>query len=134
MAIMALYLILTNIYMLPSVSEWLLFIAKWAICQLYQVENKRFFLWDDYDICFALDRQTEFDFYNVSLLKQQSTDIRFHSDTLSWLVLLLNATYLAEKQQMPMIYSIQGDHIILFTTDEVITFITIQSSSWWSFI
>jgi hypothetical protein len=49
--------------------------------------------------------------------------------TPSQLVLLLNATYLAEKQQMPMIYSIQGDHIILFTTDEVITFITIQSSS-----
>jgi hypothetical protein len=65
---------------------------------------------DDDDIRFVLDQHPEFDFYSASLLKRQSANRHFlHSDTLFWfwanqsLLFLLNAAYLAEKQQIPIL-------------------------------
>ena len=51
-------------------SEWLLFNTKAAIFQLYQVNLQ----WKDDEVRFVLDQQAELDFYNASLLKQESTD------------------------------------------------------------
>jgi hypothetical protein len=63
-----------------EVSEWLLFNANSVIFQLYHVENKSIF-----------------------------NDMSYHSDTLFWfranqfLLFLLNATCLAEKQQISIL-------------------------------
>jgi hypothetical protein len=58
-----------------------------AIFQLYHGENKSNFQWNDDEVCL---------------------DMSPYSDTLSWfwanksLLFLLNAAYLAEKQQIPI--------------------------------
>ena len=52
------------------VSGWLLFNTKAAIFLLYQVNLQ----WKDDEVRFVLDQQAELDFYNASLLEQQSTD------------------------------------------------------------
>ena len=118
-------------------SEWLLFNANSAISWREQVN----FQWDDYEVRFVLDQQAELDFYNASSLKQQCTD-RYvaplrHLETLFWfranqyLLFLLNAACLAEKQQIPVvfglawsrlestIYRTRGEHANHYATDAV---------------
>ena len=62
--------------------------------------------WRDDDVCFVLDQHI---FHSASSLKNQSTDMSPHSDTLSWfranlsLLLLLSAACLAKQQQIPIL-------------------------------
>ena len=64
--------------------------------------------WDDDEFRFVIDHHAEFAFYSASSLKQQST-VSLHLDTLFWfrvnqsLLFLLNAAYLSEKQQIPIV-------------------------------
>ena len=52
-----------------------MFNANSAIFQLYQGENKLINIQrDDGEVHFVLDQHTKLDFYNASLLKQQSAD------------------------------------------------------------
>jgi hypothetical protein len=81
-------------------SVWLLFNANSAIIQLYN------FQWDDDEVRFVLDQHVWLDFYSASSLKQQFADR--HVAPLGYIilipsqpVLLINAVYLAEKQQIP---------------------------------
>jgi hypothetical protein len=96
------------------VTEWLLLSANSAIVQLYYGENKlilneimmvrsALFLINTLSlICIVLAH------WNNSL----RVDMSLHSDTLFWsrvnqsLLLLLNAEYLAEKQQIPILLSL----------------------------
>ena len=82
-------------------SVWLLFNANSAIIQLYN------FQWDDDEVRFVLDQHAWLDFYSASSLKQQFADR--HVAPLGYIilipsqpVLLINAVYLAEKQQIPI--------------------------------
>ena len=82
-------------------SVWLLFNANSAIIQLYN------FQWDDDEVRFVLDQHVWLDFYSASSLKQQFADR--HVAPLGYIilipsqpVLLINAVYLAEKQQIPI--------------------------------
>ena len=95
-------------------TEWLLLSANSAIVQLYYGENKlilneimmvrsALFLINTLSlICIVLAH------WNNSL----RVDMSLHSDTLFWsrvnqsLLLLLNAEYLAEKQQIPILLSL----------------------------
>jgi hypothetical protein len=96
------------------VTEWMLLSANSAIVQLYYGENKlilneimmvrsALFLINTLSlICIVLAH------WNNSL----RVDMSLHSDTLFWsrvnqsLLLLLNAEYLAEKQQIPILLSL----------------------------
>jgi hypothetical protein len=74
------------------------------------------FQWDDDEVRFVLKpswQHVEFDF--IVLVRWNNSlriDMSLHSDTLSWfranqsLPFLLNATWLAEKQQIPLLYSL----------------------------
>jgi hypothetical protein len=74
--------------------------------QNYIKSMKKFnFQWDDDEVRFVLDKHAMLDFYCASSLKQQSSDKLFapfwHIILIpSQLVFLLNAVYLAEKQQI----------------------------------
>ena len=61
----------TRVFLIEHwVSEYLLFNAKWAICQLYHGENKLH--WGDYGhVCFVLDQNVQLHFFNACSLKQQ---------------------------------------------------------------
>jgi hypothetical protein len=95
------------------VSEWLLFNADAANFQLYYGENKLIFNKNNDEVRFVLDLHAEFDFYSDSPLKQRSTGrhvaplgyiIRIQAN--QFLLFLLNATCLAEKQQIPILKSL----------------------------
>ena len=70
-----------------------------------------YFQWDADEVHFVLDQHTKLDFYSASSFKQQSVDRL--SDTLSWflanlsLLFLLYAACLEEKQQIPILYSLE---------------------------
>ena len=58
------------------------------------------FQWDDDEVRFVLDQHSELDFYSASSLNQQS------AGTIFWfraLLFLLNAAFLEEKQQIPIL-------------------------------
>ena len=69
--------------------------------------------WNGDDICFVLDQHPELAFYSALVLAHRNNnpqvDMLSHSDTLSWLqanqslLLLLNAGFLAEEQQIPFL-------------------------------
>ena len=95
------------------VSEWLLFNADAANFQLYYGENKLIFNKNNDEVRFVLDLHAEVDFYSDSPLKQRSTGrhvaplghiIRIQAN--QFLLFLLNATCLAEKQQIPILKSL----------------------------
>jgi hypothetical protein len=66
-----------------TVSEWLMFNAKWAIFQLHHGKN----IVDD--VCFVLDQHASSIFFMVLAQwnNSQQTDLSLHADTLSWLTL-----------------------------------------------
>jgi hypothetical protein len=84
--------------------EWLLINANAAIFHLLSYIIQ----WDDDEICFVLDQHSELDFYSASSLKQQSAGR--HVAPLGHIILcllfLLNAAYLAKKQQIPILKSL----------------------------
>ena len=94
-------------------SEWL-FKANSAIFQLLSISWRRQvnFQWDDDETRFILDQHAELYFYSASSLKQQSAGR--HVAPLGHIILisnqsllfLLNAACLAEKQQIPILYSL----------------------------
>jgi hypothetical protein len=45
-----------------TVSEWVLYNAKWAIFHLYHGENKLYFWWDEDDLSFYLNQRAQYDF------------------------------------------------------------------------
>jgi hypothetical protein len=87
--------------------DWLLFNANSAISWREQVN----FQWDDDEVRFVLDQHNEVDFLLVLAHWTNSPRIYMspYSDTLSWfrdnhsLLFLLNAAWLVEKQQIPII-------------------------------
>jgi hypothetical protein len=84
------------------VSEWLLFNANSAIFQLYDGENKSIFNeMKTMRSAFVLDQHTNLDFYSASSLKQQSAGR--HVAPLGHIILILNQSVLAEKQQIPIL-------------------------------
>ena len=94
-------------------SEWL-FKANSAIFQLLSISWRKQvnFQWDDDETRFILDQHAELYFYSASSLKQQSAGR--HVAPLGHIILissqsllfLLNAACLAEKQQIPILYSL----------------------------
>ena len=62
-----------------TVSEWLMFNAKWAIFQLHHGKN----IVDD--VCFVLDQHASSIFFMVSLHADTLSWLTLHADTLSWL-------------------------------------------------
>ena len=96
-----LYLVCIDSYHL--VSEWLLFNANSAICQLYQGN----FQWDDDEVRFVLDQHAELNFIVLAHWNNSvRVDMSLHSDTLLWFranqsfLVLRSAGYLAEKQRI----------------------------------
>jgi hypothetical protein len=100
------------------VSEWLLFNGNTAILQLYHGGNRLIF--------------NEMMMRSAHWNNRPRIDMSTHSDTLSrfWAnqssLCLLNTTYLAEKQQIPIIlfewfeptiYRTRGEHTNPYTTD-----------------
>jgi hypothetical protein len=60
------------------------------------------FQWDEDDeVCFVLDQHANLDFYGASSLKQQSAG-RYVAP-LGHIILILNQSVLAEKQQIPIL-------------------------------
>jgi hypothetical protein len=61
------------------------------------------------EVCFVLDQHVELDFYSAHWNKSPRVDMSLHSDTLfrfradQSLLFLLNAVFLAEKQQIPIL-------------------------------
>jgi hypothetical protein len=87
-----------------------LLFRNFSAINLFWPEQVNFQL-DDDEVRFVLDQHAELDFYSVSSLKQQSSDR--HVAPLGHIILipnqpvfaleLLNATCLAEKQQIPIL-------------------------------
>ena len=99
------------------------------------------FQWDDDEVRFVLDQHAELDFYNASSLKQKSAGrhvaplghiIPIPSQPV-YVLFLLNAACLAEKQQIPIlvfaltrpgfettIYRTRGEHANHYATDAVL--------------
>jgi len=92
-----------------QMSEWVIVASRQfsnlsAISWREQVN----FQWDYDEVLFVLEQHALLEFYSVSSLKQQSTGR--HGAPLGHIILipsqpifLLNATYLAEKQQMEIL-------------------------------
>ena len=58
--------------------------------------------WDEDDeVCFVLDQHANLDIYSASSLKKQSTGR--HVAPLGHIILILNQSVLAEKQQIPIL-------------------------------
>jgi hypothetical protein len=96
-----------------GVSEWLLFNANSAIFQLYHGENKLIF--NEMMIRSALFQTNKLSWICIALAHWNNSlriDMSPYSDTLFWfwanqsLLLLLNAKWSAEKQQIPILYSL----------------------------
>ena len=94
------------------VSEWLLFNANSVIFQLYYGENKLIF--NEMMMTPALYQINMLSWIFIMLAHWNNSlrvDMSLHSDTLFWfranqsLIFLLNAACLAEKQQIPILYS-----------------------------
>ena len=128
-------------------SEWLVFNAKWAICQQYHGENTLYF--NEMIMMFALYYINTLGWIYIVLavslnlsfsLKQQSVGRHVTPlSTLSWFranqsfLVLLNAVCLAEEQQIPIsiVFSLNspwlkltdlphsGEHANHYTTDGV---------------
>ena len=83
---------------------------RWVIVVYYKCQFSNFsaiswqeqvnFQWHDDEVCFVLDQHAELDFYSASSLKQQSAGR--HVAPLGH----INAVYLAEKQQIPILKSL----------------------------
>ena len=95
-----------------KVSEWLLFNANSVIFQLYYGENKLIF--NEMMMTPALYQINMLSWIFIVLAHWNNSprvDMSLHSDTLFWfranqsLIFLLNAACLAEKQQIPILYS-----------------------------
>ena len=61
------------------------------------------FQWDDDEVHFVLGQHAELDFYSASSLKQQTAGRHVAPLANQSLPFLLNAAFLAEKQQIPIL-------------------------------
>jgi hypothetical protein len=94
-----------------KVSEWLLFNTNSQFSNYIMARTSNF-KWNDDEVRFVLDQHAELDFYSASSLKQQTANRHVaplgHNILIrrnQYLLFLLNAACLAEKQQIPILWS-----------------------------